>query len=1023
MADAERLVRWWETTYFKARPELFARRLSASGLDRSSVVRLLAERNADPGADGSVLDGIPCPLSPLPCPLPAAPAPPEGDRDLTAAFVGVQAWAWSQVKVAAEAVERDVPDLTVDLGRLERMFTTELGHRLSAIGLQTLIFRLHRARKLGLRGATPADRFQEWARTELEAADGLAALVEEFPALGRALADTAAQMAAVWQETMSHLAADWAAVRDALGQPSGPDRLVGMVGGLGDTHNGGRTVIRLHFERGPDVIYKPRPMAVDAHFQELIGWIAARGLASPPRTVTVVDRSDHGWMEAVTAAPCRTAAEVESYFRRLGVLLLLLYVVDGTDMHSENLIAAGEHPVLVDLETLFQAGPASVSQDSSAIAGRGAPSRISSCRRSCFPRRRHPATRSTSADCRTWPDRWRPACRSSPGWRRTTYAFPAERFEMPGHDNVARFDGAAMRATDHVDAIVAGFVEAYELVVAHRTELTAPDGLLQRCRHDRVRHLFRETAHYALLLRASYHPSCLRDAVHRDFVFDALWLETIHKPHVERLIPSERLDLLAGDVPYFSASVGDCDVVDSRGRVLSGFLATSGLDHVLARVAAMGPADLTRQVACIRGSLGISGTAAPGLAPPPFEGRPDREASTEELLGAAVAVGERLADLAVVDGDRAHWAGPVPLATSGFKYTLIGADLYAGKAGIALFLAYLDRVTGGRRFRDLARAAFAAAADEFRTPELGASIGAFAGIPGLLYTGLHLASLWDDDEVLTATLPLLETVDAMVASDQDYDVLSGAAGCVLVMLRLAKRVPSSGALALAERCGKHLLAYAERQRQGVGWRTAGASGPPLVGLSHGAGGVAWALQELAGATGDAAFAAGAEEALSYERSHFHLDRGNWADLRRGDSDTPAFMWAWCHGAPGVAVSRLAMGGDHGGGGAEEIAVALASTAAHGFGGAHTLCHGDLGNADMLLLHGERSGDPFWQGAARRRAHAVLEDRRRIGAWRCNAADMVESPSLMTGLAGIGYELLRLAHPQLVPSVLALEAPR
>jgi hypothetical protein len=35
---------------------------------------------------------------------------------------------------------------------------------------------------------------------------------------------------------------------------------------------------------------------------------------------------------------------------------------------------------------------------------------------------------------------------------------------------------------------------------------------------------------------------------------------------------------------------------------------------------------------------------------------------------------------------------------------------------------------------------------------------------------------------------------------------------------------------------------------------------------------------------------------------------------------------------------------------------------------------------------------------------------------------VETPGLMTGLAGIGYGLLRLAVPTRVPSVLVLEGP-
>jgi lantibiotic modifying enzyme len=35
---------------------------------------------------------------------------------------------------------------------------------------------------------------------------------------------------------------------------------------------------------------------------------------------------------------------------------------------------------------------------------------------------------------------------------------------------------------------------------------------------------------------------------------------------------------------------------------------------------------------------------------------------------------------------------------------------------------------------------------------------------------------------------------------------------------------------------------------------------------------------------------------------------------------------------------------------------------------------------------------------------------------------IESPGLMTGIAGIGYAFLRHAAPQMVPSVLMLDAP-
>ena len=128
------------------------------------------------------------------------------------------------------------------------------------------------------------------------------------------------------------------------------------------------------------------------------------------------------------------------------------------------------------------------------------------------------------------------------------------------------------------------------------------------------------------------------------------------------------------------------------------------------------------------------------------------------------------------------------------------------------------------------------------------------------------------------------------------------------------------------------------------------------------------------------------------------------------------MSAWCHGAPGIGLSRLlSVPWIDSAATQFEIETALETTLESGFGGNHCLCHGDLGNIDVLLEAGRRT-------AAYQAAATVLESIERDG-WRCGNPLEVESPGLMTGLAGIGYELLRLAEPERVPSVLSLQIPR
>ena len=89
---------------------------------------------------------------------------------------------------------------------------------------------------------------------------------------------------------------------------------------------------------------------------------------------------------------------------------------------------------------------------------------------------------------------------------------------------------------------------------------------------------------------------------------------------------------------------------------------------------------------------------------------------------------------------------------------------------------------------------------------------------------------------------------------------------------------------------------------------------------------------------------------------------------------------------------------------------------------HSLCHGDLGNLELLLSAGETLDAPYWRSQTQRLSAIVLESIGRDG-WLCGAPLGVESPGPMTGLVGIGYELLRLANPGGVPSVLVLAPPQ
>lgn len=143
----------------------------------------------------------------------------------------------------------------------------------------------------------------------------------------------------------------------------------------------------------------------------------------------------------------------------------------------------------------------------------------------------------------------------------------------------------------------------------------------------------------------------------------------------------------------------------------------------------------------------------------------------------------------------------------------------------------------------------------------------------------------------------------------------------------------------------------------------------------------------------------------------------------------SFVTYWCHGAPGIALSRLRAYEILG----DETCKAEAATAVNttinaiqtaldGGAGNFSLCHGLAGNAEALLYGSQLLAQEL-PSAESTALEVAMTGIKRYGEhdhrWPCGAG-RGETPSLMLGLAGIGYFYLRL-HDQTTPSILILKS--
>ena len=418
--------------------------------------------------------------------------------------------------------------------------------------------------------------------------------------------------------------------------------------------------------------------------------------------------------------------------------------------------------------------------------------------------------------------------------------------------------------------------------------------------------------------------------------------------------------------------------------------------------------------------------------------RPDLPDHNPQLcLDTAAKIGWRLAREAIWHEDRCNWVGFLPLERSlapqsNVTFSALGPELYSGSSGLAFFLAELYVATGNAEARSTALGAIRQALSRADALPPPARPGLFTGWIGIALVSARVGQVLQQEDLVRAALRLARRCTREKLESWEFDLFCGKAGTIVGLLLLRDLLSEPPFLEASILFARKLLEGAQKSKAGYSWKSSAfPSIRNLTGFSHGAAGIGYALLELFHSTSDVRYRRAAEAAFRYERHWYNPHFQNWPDLReepgqpRPNRRAFPFATAWCHGAPGITLSRLRayeiLKDDEY---KAEARAGLETTKQavefwlHSGETNYSLCHGLAGNAEVLL-YGDRSlaASP---SEGRKVASAVAAmgiERYRDGGnpWPCGTPGG-ENPGLMLGLAGIGYFYLRLSTPS-VPSIL------
>ncbi|MDF9744078.1 type 2 lanthipeptide synthetase LanM [Natrinema salsiterrestre] len=450
-------------------------------------------------------------------------------------------------------------------------------------------------------------------------AGGFADLCRAYPMFARLLATATRQ----WDDQLRTVCARLAADRSRLAEAFDVEGALGDVTSLEplgtETFGTHRALLRLEFDCGLSVVYKPRPVDAGAAFYRVLDRIDDHLPTPAFDTPRFLCRDGYGWMEWVEYdAPDDTEA-VARYYERAGALTCLAYLFEMHDCSADNLVVNGEQPLLIDVETVlhpYMAAERKPTGSDVELAFQGSV-RLTSLLPATGDQQAGMATAiaglGVSSTEAALNGLTKPVVVSG---RSDVMTIEQQPVTVDRSRNVPRLDGRDQPPSAYSEELTSGFEQAYStmLTLRDRGRLFGKDGLLAVFEGVATRFLYR--GWYTEVLKSLTTTEALHDGARFGRRMEQLAVPLFEDGGASgttSMYAAERAALRRLEKPRFTCR-SDERKIRHRGEPVGVKVDSAGLDRCRDRLEAASEADLNEQVDHIRACL--EGVHAPACRAP-----------------------------------------------------------------------------------------------------------------------------------------------------------------------------------------------------------------------------------------------------------------------------------------------------------------------------------------------------------------------------------------------------------------------
>ncbi|URZ08543.1 type 2 lanthipeptide synthetase LanM family protein [Clostridium felsineum] len=595
------------------------------------------------------------------------------------------------VKQELNNIQINLKNIKIDVGLLKKL-RCNITNQLSKLTFKCLIVELTDYKELNLlEGKDGRDRYLNFLDMCYKSPDQIKSFYNKYPVLCRIIIQKMLDLLTSLKDMFLNLDSNFVKINSLFNINTNIIKNIEIS--LGDTHQHGASVAEITFHNNKKYIYKPRNLYIEKAFNTLLEFINKNSnlknlfitKAFYGKTFTV-----EAFIEVQT---CNTLEEVNNYYYRFGMLIALISLLNGSDMHFENIISHNQYPCIIDFETLFtqfdflynssNANNKVLFNQVLNLSGTGLlpigfrlPNMTDEIDLSALSvSTTNPASREMLVAKNIYTD---------------DMCFVYENVSISNiSKNKVTLNQKPLDYKTFKQYIYMGFNATLEWIFEN-IKILKPF-IAKTFSNLQLRQVMKATALYGELIDYMDHPHYLRDMIKLEKLLENNWAY----PYADlRLIKYEIMDMLHMEIPIFYTNTSETYLKTSTNEYISKYFNESPLAKVLNKFSKLTEKAVKKQelkLQLLLGDYNFLVNQRKKLLIKSISKNTLRKYQDEEVFNTCISISEVIMKSAITNKSSVSWehidnSGNFP------KLTHLNNGLYSGRSGILLYFYYLNSV-------------------------------------------------------------------------------------------------------------------------------------------------------------------------------------------------------------------------------------------------------------------------------------------------------------------------------------------